>query len=179
MTLHDRAPIQLHEIRRRCEDTVRVRTTARSDVSEGKNLSQIASGPIQNALRWYIKTSPTPYTNPTQPYRQHWNHSATCLLKRTSSTGFRSRLCSQRKNKAGQGKFEYSFYPGLPPSAHCPDEHERRYVEWEDSPERKRIAHELLKTKKFTPIPGSSHASFLSPPSHLSLLENARHWQAV
>ena len=31
-----------------------------------------------------------------------------------------------------------------------------RYVEWENAPERKRIASELLKTKKFTPIPGLS-----------------------
>lgn len=28
------------------------------------------------------------------------------------------------------------------------------YVEWENDPERKRIATELLKTKKFTSIPG-------------------------
>ncbi|TCD66846.1 hypothetical protein EIP91_000800 [Steccherinum ochraceum] len=29
----------------------------------------------------------------------------------------------------------------------------RGFVEWEDYPERKKVAHELLKTKKFTPIP--------------------------
>ena len=29
-----------------------------------------------------------------------------------------------------------------------------RFVEWEDNPERKKIASEVLKTKKFTPIPG-------------------------
>jgi hypothetical protein len=28
------------------------------------------------------------------------------------------------------------------------------YIEWEKYPERKRVAQELLKTKKFTPIPG-------------------------
>ena len=33
-----------------------------------------------------------------------------------------------------------------------------RYVEWEDNPERKRIATQILKTKKFTPIPGASAA---------------------
>ena len=32
----------------------------------------------------------------------------------------------------------------------------RGYVEWELAPERKRLATALLKTKKFTPIPGES-----------------------
>ena len=30
-----------------------------------------------------------------------------------------------------------------------------RYVEWEDDLERKRLAAEILNTKKFTPIPGA------------------------
>ena len=33
----------------------------------------------------------------------------------------------------------------------------RRYVEWEDNPERKQAATEILDTKKFTPIPGVCH----------------------
>lgn len=37
-----------------------------------------------------------------------------------------------------------------------------RYVEWEDRPERKRIASEILKTKKFTPIPGTRRTSCAS-----------------
>lgn len=32
----------------------------------------------------------------------------------------------------------------------------RGYVEWERAPERKKVAVALLKTKEFTPIPGSS-----------------------
>ena len=34
-----------------------------------------------------------------------------------------------------------------------------RYVEWEKDPERKKIASALLKTKKFTPIPGEFYPS--------------------
>ena len=32
---------------------------------------------------------------------------------------------------------------------------QNRYVEWEDDLERKRLAAEILNTKKFTPIPGA------------------------
>ena len=35
----------------------------------------------------------------------------------------------------------------------------RGFVEWELAPERKKVASALLKTKKFTPIPGELRAS--------------------
>jgi sulfite oxidase len=47
-------------------------------------------------------------------------------------------------------------FRGIPLSQLFPEERPgwRGYIEWEDKPERKQIAEELLKTKKFTPIPG-------------------------
>ncbi|KAI0081222.1 sulfite oxidase mitochondrial precursor [Panus rudis PR-1116 ss-1] len=46
-------------------------------------------------------------------------------------------------------------FRGIPIKQLFPEERPgwRGFVEWEDKPERKAIAHELLKTKKFTPIP--------------------------
>ena len=38
------------------------------------------------------------------------------------------------------------------------------FVEWEKAPERKRIAHELLKTKKFTAIPGMPNLHVIALP---------------
>ena len=41
-----------------------------------------------------------------------------------------------------------------------------RYVEWEDNPERKHVATQILNTKTFTPIPGA-FCSLVSYPQTL------------
>ena len=43
-----------------------------------------------------------------------------------------------------------------------------RFVEWERAPDRKRIAHELLKTKKFTAIPGMFGLRVLALPVNVT-----------
>ena len=52
-----------------------------------------------------------------------------------------------------------------------------RYVEWENAPERKRIASQLLKTKKFTPIPGQ--CLFFKRFSHIFLTDIQLEFQFV
>ena len=57
--------------------------------------------------------------------------------------------CFQRIGKDGEGE----SYRILRAFINETGSHQS-FVEWERAPERKRIAHELLKTKNFTAIPG-------------------------
>ncbi|KAF7789478.1 hypothetical protein EIP86_000424 [Pleurotus ostreatoroseus] len=61
-------------------------------------------------------------------------------------------------------------YQGTPLKQLFPEERPgwRGFVEWERAPDRKRIAHELLKTKKFTAIPGMFGLRVLALPVNVT-----------
>ena len=76
-----------------------------------------------------------------------------------TSSHFRAPDSPTTKRSLGTqtGEKEETF-EGKPLSQLFPEERRgwRGYVEWELAPERKKAAEEVLKTKNFTPIPGSS-----------------------
>lgn len=69
---------------------------------------------------------------------------------------------SEQIDTTNQKQEQAEMFEGKPLKELFPEERAgwRGYVEWERAPERKKIAAALLKTKEFTPIPGSSLLPF-------------------